>query len=57
MAAPKAKARIHRGTMEAAGMTGADTMITIHTAAAVKAKDNGTAGHAQMHGRKVANAS
>ena len=34
---PKAKARIHRGTMEAAGMTGADTMITIHTAAAVNA--------------------
>ena len=57
MAAPKAKARIHRGTMEAAGMTGAGTMTTTHMAAAVKAKDNGTAGHAQMHGRKVAKAS
>ena len=39
--------RIHRGTMEAAGMTGADTMTTIHKAAVVKAKDNGTAGHAR----------
>ena len=37
-------------------MAGADTMITIHTAAAVTANDNGTAGHAQMHGRKVAKA-
>ena len=50
VAAPKAKARIHRGTMEAAGMKGADTMTTIHMAAVVKAKENGTAGHAQMHG-------
>ena len=57
VAAPKAKVRIHRGTMKAAGMTGADTMTTIHTAAAVKAKDNSTAGHAQMHGRKAARAS
>ena len=56
VAAPKAKARIHRGTMEAAGMTGADTMTTIHMAAAVKAKENGTAGHALMHGRKAARA-
>ena len=53
MAPPKAKAHIHRGTMVAAGMAGADTTITIHTAASVNAKDNGTAGHAQMHGRKV----
>ena len=57
MTTPKAKVRNHRGTMEAAGMTGAKTMITIHTAAAVNAKDNGTTGHAQMHGRKVATAS
>ena len=36
---------------------GADTMITNpYTAAAVKAKDNGTAGHAQTHGQKVAKA-
>ena len=39
-----------------AGLAGADTMITIHTAVAVKAKGNGTAGHARMHGREVANA-
>jgi hypothetical protein len=35
--------------MEAAGMAGADTMATTHMAAAVKAKENGTAGHALMH--------
>ena len=57
VAAPKAKALIHRGTMEAAEMTGAGTMTTIHMAAAVKAKDNGTAGHAHMHGRRAARAS
>ena len=56
MAAPKAKARTHRGTMGAAGMTGADTTITTNMAAAVKAKENGTAGHALMHGRKAARA-
>ena len=56
VATPKAKAHTHRGTMVAAGMTGADTMITTHTAAAVKANDNGTAGHAQIHGQKVARA-
>ena len=38
MATPKAKVRTRCGTMEAAGMTGPDTMITIHTAAAVKFK-------------------
>ena len=53
MSPPKAKACIHRGTMVAAGMTGAVTMITIHTAAALKANDNGTAGHAQMHGASL----
>ena len=57
MTTPKAKVRTHRGTMEAVGKAGAVTMITIHTAAAVKAKDNETPGHARMHGRKVAKAS
>ena len=50
VAPPKAKVHIHRGTMVAAGMTGADTT---NTAAVVNAKDNGTAGNAQMPGRKV----
>ena len=56
MATPKAKVRIHHGTMEAAGVTGAGAVMVVHTAAAVNAKGNGIAGHAQVHGRKAASA-
>ena len=50
VATPKAKAHTHRGTMVVDGMTGSDAMINTHTAAAVNAKESGTAGHAQLHG-------